>query len=711
MRSRLARTLCAATAAVVVAAVLVYSPALSTTPSAEATGPRDLAAVAASLQPFIPKPLVAATVPAGAHGVGLVDPDQGVWHLRTRDGDPASFFYGNPGDYPFMGDWNCDGIDTPGLYRQSDGYVYLRNANTQGPADVKFFFGNPGDLPLPGDFNGDGCHTVSLYRPSEQRIYVINELGSDDLGLGAADYSYIFGNPGDKPFTGDFNGNGITTVGLHRESTGFMYFRNTNTQGIAHYEFYFGDPGDRLISGDWTGAGEDFPAVYRPSNRTVYMRYSNTQGNANEWYQWGESTYIPVAGRFGTLNSGVTVSVTGAPAQLKYAIESFYQDQQAAPHIPEGLRTNLLGLYDYPKVKAVTGSATTATAYGKGVAVVQSNGDTLLAITDNGWEWKVVGANPTGLGRTLWYGGNARHVAIIGTDWQQSGTTWPTDRNRTNADSLHIYSVNPVAGAGAILGFPRSTYIESPFGHTRVAKTTVDGGPANTVTSLVMETGLPIEGYLLTGMGSFLPGAPKGFSDLVDAFGGFPFLVPYEPMGGIPAMGDTFLNGTEAIAWARERQNSPYGGVNRTLNQGMMMKSAVATVQPLGMAQIPNLLSIMDGFVGTNLSIGQILTLAATIYTVNPGPMPTATPQDFVDSGMFSGAALTPASIAPYSQNEGTLPNKVINGCLYTPDGVTFGYDLQSRNYAYDAAVEAAFKAVWADVLDGVLSSDPWICG
>ena len=57
-------------------------------------------------------------------GVGLVDPSSGRWHLYDGAGVPlASFFYGNPGDYPFMGDWDCDGNETPGLYRQSDGYA------------------------------------------------------------------------------------------------------------------------------------------------------------------------------------------------------------------------------------------------------------------------------------------------------------------------------------------------------------------------------------------------------------------------------------------------------------------------------------------------------------------------------------------------------------------------------------------------------------
>ena len=231
---------------------------------------------------------------------GLVDPRSGVWYLRdAANGETTSFYFGNPGDVPMMGDWDCDGIDTPGLYRQSDGYVYLRNSNSQGTADVLFFFGNPGDIPLAGDFNGDGCDTVSIYRQTEGRVYIINHLGSNDGGLGAADYDFYFGNPGDKPFTGDFNADGQDTIGLHRESTGLVYYRNTNTQGNADVEFFFGDPGDRLIAGDWNDKGADTVAVYRPTDRTFYLRYTNTQGNADEQFLWGWPHWLPVTGNFG----------------------------------------------------------------------------------------------------------------------------------------------------------------------------------------------------------------------------------------------------------------------------------------------------------------------------------------------------------------------------------------------------------------------------
>ncbi len=238
----------------------------------------------------------------GGDTVGLVDPGSGVWRLRDGAGVVTQFFYGNPGDYPFMGDWDCDGTDTPGLYRQSDGFAYLRNSNTQGKADVSFFFGNPGDVPIAGDFNNDGCDTLSIYRPANQRFYVINALGQDGGGLGAADYEFLFGNPGDKPVVGDWDGDGVDEVGLHRESTGFFYYRNSLSTGVADGELFFGDPGDRFVAGDWGVVdARETPAVFRPSNQTFYFRHTMTQGNADSQFTWDDAAagWLPIAGNFG----------------------------------------------------------------------------------------------------------------------------------------------------------------------------------------------------------------------------------------------------------------------------------------------------------------------------------------------------------------------------------------------------------------------------
>jgi hypothetical protein len=239
---------------------------------------------------------VVPTCPEGAVCDTVAFQEQGgrfdLWHALAANADLTSFYFGNPGDVPFSGDWDCDGVQTPGLYRRSDGYVYLRNTNTQGPADVSFFFGDPGDFPLAGDFDSDGCDTVSIYRPSEQQFYVINDLGSNDGGLGAAEYSFLFGDAGDKPFVGDFDGDGVDTVGLHRESTGLVYFRNANSTGVAELEFIFGDPGDKLVAGDWEGDGTDTVGVYRPSEGVFFIKHTNEQGVADATFQAGEYTGV-----------------------------------------------------------------------------------------------------------------------------------------------------------------------------------------------------------------------------------------------------------------------------------------------------------------------------------------------------------------------------------------------------------------------------------
>lgn len=77
------------------------------------------------------------------------------------------------------------------MYRETAGFMYLRKSNDFGVADVSYFFGDPGDTPPAGDWDGDGCDTVNIYRPIEGKVYVINSLGT-----AVADFAYYFGNPG-----------------------------------------------------------------------------------------------------------------------------------------------------------------------------------------------------------------------------------------------------------------------------------------------------------------------------------------------------------------------------------------------------------------------------------------------------------------------------------------------------------------------------------
>lgn len=244
---------------------------------------------------FVLVALLATAVPAlAADDVGVVDGNTGIWYLRDADnGATTSFYYGNPGDAPFTGDWDCDGVATPGLYRVSDGYAYLRNSNSEGVADVRFFFGNPGDIPLAGDFDGDGCDTLSLYRPSEARFYIINELGSNDAGLGAAEYSFPYGNFGDQPFVGDFDGDGVDAVAVYRPGSGSVYLADDfgGSDAIAEQS---ASAGGTVFAGDWGGTGDD----------VAWYSDGGTFQLPGESFAYGYDVHVPVAGDFGTLPGG-----------------------------------------------------------------------------------------------------------------------------------------------------------------------------------------------------------------------------------------------------------------------------------------------------------------------------------------------------------------------------------------------------------------------
>ena len=214
--------------------------------------------------------------------VALVD-EASRFHVRERMAhrQPVhAFFFGEPGDVPLMGDWDCDGESTPAMYRPSNGFAYFTNRNQSSVATTEFFYGLPSDVPVAGDWDGDGCDTIAIYRPSEGRAFLRNSLST-----GVADRAFYFGRPGDEPFAGDFDGDGSDTLGLYRRSTGFVYFRNENSHGTADYEFFYGAPGDEIMAGDWDGDGVDTLGVYRPVDETLYL--TNRTGSAQaEYEQW-----------------------------------------------------------------------------------------------------------------------------------------------------------------------------------------------------------------------------------------------------------------------------------------------------------------------------------------------------------------------------------------------------------------------------------------
>lgn len=233
--------------------------------------------------------LVAPAVASSADTVGFVDPETVRWQVQAEDGSLETFYFGLPGDIPIAGDWDCNGVDSAGMWRSDTGLVYLQDEVT-GVADRQAFFGAAGDVPLAGDWDGDGCDTLGVYRKNRGRVLLSNDFGP------SPDLDYYFGIPSDKPFVGDFDEDGVDEIGLHRESSGFVYLRMTHTLGVADSEFFYGVPQDRLVAGDWDNDGDDTVAVFRPSERRFYLRNDNSLGFADDAFDYAEPDAIPVAG-------------------------------------------------------------------------------------------------------------------------------------------------------------------------------------------------------------------------------------------------------------------------------------------------------------------------------------------------------------------------------------------------------------------------------
>jgi hypothetical protein len=179
--------------------------------------------------------------------------DQGQWRL---DGDPpAQIAFGLPGDQPVMGDWNGDGQQTPGVFR--DGvWVLDITGNGFDLGDRVLHFGLPGDRAVAGDWNGNGIDTVGIYRHG---LWYFDRDGNGyDHAVDSVPVA--FGLPGDIPVAGDWNGDGRDTPGVFRNGTWVLDLTG-NGYDLGDPVLQFGLPGAQPVSGDWNGNGRDTPAV------------------------------------------------------------------------------------------------------------------------------------------------------------------------------------------------------------------------------------------------------------------------------------------------------------------------------------------------------------------------------------------------------------------------------------------------------------------
>ncbi len=150
---------------------------------------------------------------------------------------------------------------------------------------------------IAGDWNGDGVDSIGNYVVSTATFYLRNTNSK-----GASDLTFVFGTPGAnrRAVAGDWNGDGVDTIALYEPATGTFTLRNSNSAGAADVTFTFtgADPSWLPISGDWNCDGNDSAGLYDPATGTFYLRNSNSTGSADLSFVFGSinSGNQPVAG-------------------------------------------------------------------------------------------------------------------------------------------------------------------------------------------------------------------------------------------------------------------------------------------------------------------------------------------------------------------------------------------------------------------------------
>jgi hypothetical protein len=201
---------------------------------------------------------------------------------------------GYRGDQPVVGDWDGDGKDDIGVFgvawsgdpqavrrepglpdRQNDTKGAEKKKNlppqpdetTDVRRDIRlgargrtrsdvidhvFLFGATGHQAIVGDWNGDGISNLGVF---DNGVWYLDQNGDGEFT--AKDREAVFGQEGDVPIVGDFNGDGIDEIGIL--SNGRLVldvnrnFRVDEGDQVIAVERRPGRP----VVGDWNGDGKD----------------------------------------------------------------------------------------------------------------------------------------------------------------------------------------------------------------------------------------------------------------------------------------------------------------------------------------------------------------------------------------------------------------------------------------------------------------------
>ncbi len=260
------------------------------------------------------------------------DLGQSQWILANQEGVPIKTIrFGIPGATPVTGDWDGSGTTKVGVFLDGLWFLDLNGNGIWDRADLWIKLGKKGDQPVTGDWNGDGKTDIGIFGPAwvGDSKAVAADPGLPDsqnppkvrpknvppdpahaatgyrtlkrgsvgkLRSDLIDHVFQYGSKGDIAVTGDWNGDGIYTIGIFRDGVWFLDMDGDGRWSEGDLVVEFGQPGDLPVVGDWTGDGISKLGVYR--NGTFYLDTNNNHqlDPSDKVIELGRPGDNPVAG-------------------------------------------------------------------------------------------------------------------------------------------------------------------------------------------------------------------------------------------------------------------------------------------------------------------------------------------------------------------------------------------------------------------------------
>lgn len=185
-----------------------------------------------------------------------------------------------------MGDWNADGLDTPGVYLDYVFY-YTNTSGESAPSDWGGFWVGVNGPPVAGRFSNavNDCIGAVDSAPSGGMTIFALYFTCDFSGVNPAPlltFQWLSAPLPDPTFTGtfqfmagDFNGDGLDSIAVRRNE--YIAFGNVNpAAGPAIFDLaqYIGAPGTgdngSFVVGDWDGNGLDSFGLFYQNGELFY---------------------------------------------------------------------------------------------------------------------------------------------------------------------------------------------------------------------------------------------------------------------------------------------------------------------------------------------------------------------------------------------------------------------------------------------------------